>query len=268
MRLAVSNIALPAFDHVEQFYALAELGLTGVEIAPSRAWEQTWHGLSAEQVSTYRKAIEAAGLKAVGLHSLFFDRPELGLFKVPELRASSLEFLSHLSAVCRDLGGKTLIWGGGRKRGEIPADEAHAEAVDFMAELCQRISDHGTVFCFEPLGPDSTDFINSALEAKAIADEVDHPAMAIQLDAKALFENDEVNAVLFATVADQLVHFHVNEPDLGVIGTSGKIDHATMGSLLRGIGYKDYVSIEQRQLEGGLIENIAKSVEVTKSSYG
>ena len=124
------------------------------------------------------------------------------------------------------------------------------------------------MFCFEPLGPDSTDFINSALEAKAIADEVDHPAMAIQLDAKALFENDEVNAVLFETVADQLVHFHVNEPDLGVIGTSGKIDHATMGSLLRGIGYKDYVSIEQRQLEGGLIENIAKSVEVTKSSYG
>ena len=92
MRLAVSNIALPAFDHVEQFYALAELGLTGVEIAPSRAWEQTWHGLSAEQVSTYRKAIEAAGLKVVGLHSLFFDRPELGLFKDPQLRASSLEF--------------------------------------------------------------------------------------------------------------------------------------------------------------------------------
>ncbi len=268
MRLAVSNIALPPFDHAEQFYALAELGLSGVEIAPSRAWKQTWHGLSAGQVSTYRKAVEAAGLKVVGLHSLFFDRPELGLFKDPQLRAGSLEFLTHLSAVCRDLGGKTLIWGGGRRRGEIQADEAHAEAVDFMGQLCQRISDHGTVFCFEPLGPDSSDFINSALEAKAIADEVDHPAMAIQLDAKALFQNDEVNAALFETVADQLVHFHVNEPDLGVIGTSGKIDHATMGSLLRGIGYKDYVSIEQRQLEGGLIENIAKSVEVTRSSYG
>ena len=134
-----------------------------------------------------------------------------------------------------------------------------------MAELCQRISDHGTVFCFEPLGPDSTDFINSALEAKAIADEVDHPAMAIQLDAKALFENDEVNAVLFETVADQLVHFHVNEPDLGVIGTSGKIDLQLRDPCA---GLVDYVSIEQRQLEGGLIENIAKSVEVTKSSYG
>ena len=67
--------------------------------------------------------MEAAELEAVGLHSLFFDRPELGLFKDPELRAGSLEFLTHLSAVCRDLGGKTLIWGGGRKRGEVPADE-------------------------------------------------------------------------------------------------------------------------------------------------
>ncbi len=268
MRLAVSNIALPAFDHTEQFYALAELGLTGVEIAPSRVWKETWHGLSAEQVSAYQKAMEAAGLKAVGLHSLFFDRPELGLFKDPELRAGSLEFLTHLSAVCRDLGGKTLIWGGGRKRGETPADEAHAEAVEFMGELCRRISDHGPVFCFEPLGPDSTDFINSALEAKAIADAVDHPALAIQLDAKALFQNDEVKADLFATVADQLVHFHANEPDLGVIGSSGEIDHATIGSLLRGIGYEGYVSIEQRQLEGEPIENIAKSVEVIKRSYG
>lgn len=265
---AISNIALPAFDHTKYFYTLAELGLSGIEIAPSRVWEQTWHGLSADQVSTYRKALEAAGLNAVGLHSLFFDQPHLGLFKNPEMRANSLEFLTHLSMVCRDLGGKTLVWGGGRKRGKVPLGEALMETVEFMGELAQRISDHGTVFCFEPLGPDSTDFINSALEAKAITDKVNHPALAIQLDAKALFQNNEVNADLFATVQDQLVHFHANEPDLGILGSSGEIDHTTMGGLLRMIGYEDYVSIEQRQLEKEPIKNIAKSVEIIKSSYG
>jgi len=269
MRFAVSNIALDAYDHVGQLSAVADMGIDGIEIAPSRIWRDTWHGLDPAEVTAYRKALEAAGLSAVGLHSLFFDHPQLGLFKDPEGRAASLDFLTHLSAVCRDLGGKTLIWGGGRQRGDVPPDEAYAEAVRFMGELCDRVTDHGTVFCFEPLGPGSTDFINSALAALAIVDEVNHPSLAVQLDAKALFQNDEVTLDLFRAVAGGLVHFHANEPDLGILGTSGEIDHAAMGDLLRAVGYDAFVSIEQRQLdEGDALDNIARSVETLRQCYG
>ncbi len=268
MRFALSNIALPAFDHTSNLDGLADLGFDAIEVAPSRVWRDTWHGLTTVEVSDYRRRIESAGLSVVGLHSLFYDRPELGLFKEPALRAQSLDFLEHLSKVCRDLGGKTLIYGGGRWRGELLEDEAQAEAVEFFGELTARVETHGTCFCFEPLGPNDSDFINSALESLDIVNEVASPALRVQLDAKALVENGEAKPELFREVADQLVHFHANEPGLAVLGTSGTVDHAALGGMLRDIGYEGYVSIEQRMInQDNPLGDVEKSALVVKEAY-
>jgi len=268
LKFAVSNIALPAFDHTSDLERLAEFGLEALEVAPSRVWRDTWHGLTTVEVADYRRRIENAGLGVVGLHSLFYDQPQLGLFKEPVERAESLDFLEHLSKVCRDLGGKTLIYGGGRNRGNLPADEAKAEAVAFFGELSARVEDHGTCFCFEPLGPDDSDFINSGLESLAIVEEVGSSALRVQLDAKALVENGEAHIETFRAVEPMLVHFHANEPGLGVLGSSGKIDHAALGRMLRDIGYDGYVSIEQRQLDDAdPLADVAKSARHLKECY-
>ena len=267
-KLAVSNIALTAYDHTAELGRLPELGLSGLEVAPSRVWRDTWHGLTPAMVAAYRRDVEAAGLQVVGLHSLFYDHPELGLFRDAETRARSLDYLVHLSAVCRDLGGRTLIWGGGRRRGDVGAAAANTEARAFMAELCRRVEGHGTCFCFEPLGPDETDFINSACDALAIVEAVDHPALRMQLDAKALVANDEASAEPFRAAAPHLVHFHANEPDLGVLGASGAIDHAALGGFLRDIGYQEFVSNEQRMLNAAdPVADVALSARVLKACY-
>lgn len=268
MRPAVSNIALPPYDHTSDLDGVADLGIEAIEVAPSRVWRDTWYGLTTVEVSDYRRRIESAGLGVVGLHSLFYDRPELGLFKEPAVRAQSLDFLEHLSKVCRDLGGRTLIYGGGRRRGKLSEDEARTEAVDFFGELTVRVENHGTCFCFEPLGLDDSDFINSGLESLAIVREVASPALAVQLDTKALVENGEATPELFREVADYLVHFHANEPGLGVLGSTGQVDHAHMGRLLREVGYDGYVSIEQRMVNGSdPLADIAKSVQHLKECY-
>jgi sugar phosphate isomerase/epimerase len=232
-------------------------------------WRDTWQGLTTLEVSDYRRRIESAGLGVVGLHSLFYDQPRLGLFKGKAERVQSLDFLEHLSKVCRDLGGYTLIYGGGRRRGDLPATEARAEAVDFFGELSARIKDHGTCFCFEPLGPNDSDFINSALESLDIVNEVASPALRVQLDAKALVDNDEVNIETFQAVRPVLVHFHANEPGLGVLGSSAKVDHAALGAMLREIGYEGYVSIEQRMLNAtDPLLDVEASAEVLLVCYG
>ena len=269
MKFAVSNIALPAYDHTDDFGRLRELGFEAIEVAPSRVWRDTWQGLTTIEVSDYRRQIENAGLRVVGLHSLFYDRPDLGLFKEAAERVQSLDFLEHLSKVCRDLGGRTLIYGGGRKRGSLPEDEARAEAVGFFGELTKRVETHDTCFCFEPLGPDDSDFINSALDSLSIVEEVGSPALSVQLDAKALVENNEAVIDTFRAVEQLLVHFHANEPGLDILGASGKVNHAALGSMLREIGYDGFISIEQRMINGGdPLVAIAKSAEVAKTSYG
>ncbi len=268
MRLAFSNIALTAFDHADELMRAAAEGLKGVEVAPSRAWHDTWEGLSAAHVDAYRAAVERAGLQVVGLHSLFFDHPELGLFKDADGRRRSLDFLVHLSGVCRDLGGHTLIWGGGRRRNALPESTAYREAEAFMGELCQRIEGHGTCFCFEPLGPCDTDFIHTSHDALRVVRAVEHRALRIQLDAKALVENDELTVDTFENVADDLVHFHANEPALAVLGSSGKIDHQRLGAYLRTVGYDGWVSIEQRMLnEKDPLSDLAESARVLREHY-
>jgi sugar phosphate isomerase/epimerase len=237
-------------------------------VAPSRVWRDTWRGLGAAEVTAYRKAVEGAGLRVVGLHSLLYDQPGLDLFGAKDQRRQTMEFMEHLSRICRDLGGRTLIWGAGRKRGSLPLDDATRAAAGFFRELCPRIADHGTCFCFEPLSADDADFINSALDALQIVLAVDHPALQVQLDAKALVANGEAELATFRAVAPHLVHFHANEPDLGVLGTSGSVDHGLLGRFLNQVGYGGCVSIEQRMGNGAdPIADVASSAAVLMEHY-
>jgi len=265
---AVSNIALSPYDHASELGQLGALGLTGIEVAPSRVWRDTWQGLSSADVEAYRKQVEAAGLKVIGLHSLFFDHPDMGLFKEPDTRIRTMDFLVHLSALCRDLGGHTLIYGGGRKRGGVSPEMAKTETIDFCGELSRRMEDHGTCLCFEPLGPKDTDFINSTYEALEIVEAINHRCVRTQLDAKALVENNEADAEVFDAAAPSLVHFHANEPGLNVLGHSGQIDHAAFGGYLRDIGYDGYVSIEQRMFnQDDPLADVRKSITVLQECY-
>lgn len=268
MKVAASNIALSAYDHAEQLCRMPEFGIEGLEVAPSRVWRDTWKGLSSTEVETYRMKVENAGLKVIGLHSLFYDHPDLGLFRDAELRARSLDFMEHLSALCRDLGGRTLIYGGGRWQREMSLDDAYAEAADFIGELCRRIESHGTCYCFEPLGTSDTDFIHLISDSIRIVEAVSSPALRVQIDAKALVENDEADISSFRQASPYLVHYHANEPGLEIIGSSGKVDHRKLGDCLKDIGYDGYISIEQRQLnEDDPVADIARSADHLRKCY-
>jgi len=268
VKFAASNIALPAYDHANELGQLRQMGLEGIEVAPSRVWRDTWGGLSARDVEAYRGDVEAAGLKVVGLHSLFFDHPDLGLFCAEEFRTQTMEFMVHLSVLCRDLGGKTLIYGGGRRRAEIPEDEAYKRTIDFCGTLCARIQAHGTCYCFEPLGPQKMDFINTVDDSLRIVRAVDSPALRVQLDAEALADNNEISENTFLAAKPYLVHVHVNEPGFDVLGSSGKVDHAAIGSHLRAIGYEGFISIEQKMLSDQTpLADLARSIAVLSDCY-
>ena len=268
MKHAISNIALPAYRHESELSRLKDIGVDGLEVAPSRVWQDTWLRLSIGEVSAYRRQVDAAGLEIVGLHSLLFDHRELELFGEPSARRDLLEFFVHLSAVCRDLGGRTLIWGGGRRRGNVSGPDAERRTIDFFNALADRIESHGTCYCIEPLGPADTDFVHSVLDSKRIVDAVNRPALKIQIDAKALVANNEMTLKPFVSAGADLVHYHANEPGFDSLGASGTVDHVSAGEYLRAVGYDGYVSIEQKLIESDHpLDPIRKSVAVLKEAY-
>jgi len=269
VKLAVSNIALSAYRHEDELKSLPSMGFMGLEVAPSRVWNNTWQGLSPKSVERYRNEVEKAGLSIVGLHSLFYDKPELGLFRDTETRRSTLDFMVHLSKLCRDLGGKTLIYGSGRWRRNLSLNDAISYSLDFFSDLIPRIEEHKTVVCFEPLGPSDSDFINSVYDSISFVKHINHPSVRVQLDAKALVCNGEMKSEVFETAAPFLVHVHANEPDLGILGTSGQVDNHKMANYLRNINYEGYVSIEQKMIDGiAPLDAVRQSAKILKECYG
>lgn len=245
MRLAASTLALPAYDHTDLLPQLRNLGVAAVEIVPGH----TWHDTNAASIAAYGKAVETAGLNVIGLHGLLADRCDLGLFKDADTVERTMDYLVHQSAICRDLGGKTLIWGP-RWRNDLPIRTAWQHCRDFLETLLPKIEAHGTVLCFAPLGAGGGDFCVTAKECYLMVSSLEHASFGLHLAATALMESAEMGHATFAALGGRLELFHVDEPDLAVIGSSGLVDHTDLQRHLAAIGYRDWISIVQRARPG------------------
>ena len=270
MRLAVSNIGLPSFNHAGYFHGLRDFGFQGLEVAPSKIWERT-EAVKHWQVQDYRRKVERCGLEVVGLHSLFFDQPGLNVFGLPETKRYMLDFLTQLSTICADLGGRTLVFGSpsARRRGDLSLEAADKIFVDFFHELTDLIADHGTVFVIEALGPSESDYINTVSHTLQLLNETSRPQLCGHLDAKSLCESGELDSRTISQASPTLAHVHVNEPGLGILERSKGVNHEVFGELLRGAGYDGWVSLEQRMLyDSNPMGPLAASSEIMRECYG
>ena len=147
MKIAASNLIFPAFKHLDLLPVLPAVGIEGLEVAPAHTWLDPWDGVPSAEVRAYRKAATSAGLKIVGLHCLLSGRPDLGLFDMPGMGGRTINYLTQLSAICRDLGGKTLILGP-RWRRRLTDRVAWLQGRAFLELLlpAHRDARHGAVF--------------------------------------------------------------------------------------------------------------------------
>ncbi len=267
MKLAASNLIFPAFNHFDLLPLMNSVGIEGLEVAPNHTWPAPWEGVPAGAVTAYRKAASTAGLSIVGLHSLLAGRPDLGLFDIPGMGGRSIDYLVRLSAICRDLGGKTLILGP-RWRRRLTDRVAWVQGRAFLELLLPRIEDHGTVLCFAPLASKDGDFCTTARECYMLVNAIDHPSFGLHLGAAGLAATGEMGHATFAAVRGRLEHFLADEPDLDAIGSSGRIDHADLRRHLAAISYYGWVSVVQQNRPGSnLFSALTKAVSFAAGRY-
>lgn len=257
MRLALSNASLPPGEHPAWLPRLAASGMAGLKIVPRATWPDTWYGLGAGAVEGYARQVRRAGLAVIGLQVALDDHPGLGWFGDEHASKETLAYLAHLSAVCRDLGGRTLVVADGRWRQGMPMRKAWDASLAFLQALLARIERHGTILCLAPLGPRAGDFCNTANDCRILADALDHPAFGLQLNASALAESGEMGRhAVFASHYGRLELFVADEPDGLPLGCSGQVDHAALRRHLAAGGYRDWVCMTQRPCRGGLERSI------------
>jgi sugar phosphate isomerase/epimerase len=246
MRYAICNETFEGWDHARVCRFVAELGYTGLEIAPFTL-APLITTVSGEERRRLRGQAEEQGLTILGLHWLLAKTEGFHLTSASEaVRKRTADYLIELARCCRDLGGEVLVFGSPAQR-RIPAGTTREQATEYAVDTFRRalpaIADCGVKLCLEPLTAQETDFINSAAEAVEILDRLDHPNVLLHLDVKAMAAESEPTPALIRRYAGRMGHFHANDPNQRGPGF-GATDFVPIFQALRDSGYGGWVSVE------------------------
>ena len=246
MRYAICNETFEGWEHARICGVAAELGYTGLEVAPfTLATRITDVSLAAR--NKLRQEAEAAGIRIIGLHWLLAKTEGLHLTSPDaEVRQRTADYIVELARACRDMGGDLMVFGSPAQRRILPG-VLRELAVDYAVETFQRaqagIADAGVRLCLEPLAPAEADFIQTAAEACEILDRLNHPNFVLHLDVKAMSSESTPIPELIHRHAARTGHFHANDANRRGPGF-GAVDFVPIFRALKETKYPGWVSVE------------------------
>ncbi len=249
MRYEICNETFEGWDHARVCRFVADLGYTGLELAPFTLARLITE-VSAERRQELRQQAEECGLTVLGLHWLLAKTEGLHLNSAdPAVRAETADYLVELGRCARDLGGlgdALMVFGSPGQR-RIPAGATREQATAWAAETFRRampaIADCNIKLCLEPLSPPEADFINTCAEAVQLIEMVDHPLFTLHLDVKAMATDAAPTPDLIRRYGPRAGHFHANDPNRRGPGF-GSTDFVPILQALKDIDYRGWVSVE------------------------
>jgi len=224
----------------------AECGYTGIEIAPFTLGADP-RSLSVEQRSDLRRTIAQAGLDCIGLHWLLAKTEGFHVTDPDQsVRDRTVAYLSDLARLCRDLGGRILVFGSPQQRSLLPGI-APEQADGFLREVFGRLvpvlEETDTVLALEPLAPIETDVLTTAADTCRLIEAIGSPHVRLHLDVKAMASEDlSIPEIIHASAA-HLEHFHANDVNLQGPGF-GAIEFGPIFQALQETAYSGWVSVE------------------------
>jgi sugar phosphate isomerase/epimerase len=248
----------------------AKVGYDAVELAPFTLARRVTD-LGSLDRARIRDTARGAGLEIAGLHWLLAQTEGFHITHPdPGIRARTSQYLCDLADACADVGGRVLVFGSPKQRSLEPgveAEQAWAWATEVFRAPARRAEDRGVVFCFEPLAPSETNFVNTAGEARRFAAQFGSPAMKIILDVKAMSSEGRPVPQIIRESAGDFAHFHANDPNLKGPGF-GDTDFVPIAGALRETGYDGHVSVEVFRFEEGPDVIARRSLECLRAAFG
>ena len=259
MKFAVCNETFQDWPLEKAFDFAADCGYSGIEIAPFTLAEKATE-ITAQQRAEVVRLADRAGLEVVGLHWLLAKTEGLHLTSPDaEVRRKTADYLIELSRLCFDLGGRLMVFGSPKQRC-LPPGVTRESAMDYAAEVLQSIlpvlEQSDVTIALEPLGPEETDFLQTAAETTRLIERIGSPNVRLHLDCKAMATESIPIPELIARNASLLAHFHANDPNRQGPGF-GRLDFLPILKALGKIDYRGWVSVEVFDYAPG-IERLAR----------
>jgi D-psicose/D-tagatose/L-ribulose 3-epimerase len=182
----------------------------------------------------------------------------------PAVRENGMAYVRRCIDTTQAVGAPNLVGpiysAVGRTWQSTPAERARDTEilVQNLRALAAYAGDHNVVLGIEPLNRFETSFINTAAQAIAVVDQVDHPACKIMLDTFHMnIEEKSLGAAIHAT-GRRLCHLHACENDRGAPG-SGNVAWNEVAAALADINFAGPVVIESFTAE---VKTIAKAAAI------
>jgi sugar phosphate isomerase/epimerase len=246
MKYAICNETFDGWEHARVCGRIAELGYTGLEIAPFTLAPRITD-VSATRRAELRRQADSAGVTILGLHWLLAKTAGFHLTSADAgVRRATGSYLADLARACADLGGNVLVLGSPLQR-NIPEgltpDQATEHAIDTLSLCLPALEQTGVWLCLEPLGPAETNFLNTAAEGVALIRRVGHANVRLHLDVKAMSTEPTSIPELIRSNAAFTAHFHANDPNRRGPGF-GETDFRPIIRALRDVRYTGWISVE------------------------
>jgi sugar phosphate isomerase/epimerase len=246
MRFAICNETFEAWEHERVCRFVAEIGYTGLEIAPFTLAPLITQ-VSTEERQRLRGQAESAGIQIIGLHWLLARTEGLHVTSPDQtVRGRTADYLVELARCCRDLGGGLLVLGSPAQRRLLPGvsrEQGWNYAADTLSRALPRIADYNVRLCLEPLAYSETDFINSCAEGVELLKRLPHSNFVLHQDVKAMSAESIPVPELIRRYCSRTAHFHVNDPNKRGPGF-GDTDFVPILQALLDARYDGWVSVE------------------------
>jgi sugar phosphate isomerase/epimerase len=271
MKLAISNLAWDNAHDAAVAALMQSHGLAGVEIAPTKVWDEPLDASDSE-IESYVEFWTGFGIQIVALQSLLFNKPDLQLFLSDDSRSEMRSYLEGIIELASKLGAQILVFGSpkNRTRGDIDSATAEKIAIPFFRTIGDYARDCGVTFCIEPNPVQyGCDWITTSAEGSHLVDSVGSQGFGLHLDAAAMTLSTEDPATAIPRAINALRHFHISEPNLKPVGSSPSpgSDHSRFAKSLKATGYNGWMSIEM--LPGAAsLDAIATAIRESIRIYG
>jgi sugar phosphate isomerase/epimerase len=268
MKYAFCNEMFGDEPFQEAWPKVAQLGYTGVEIAPFTLWKED-EPFDARAVPAFmrqhvKQVAADAGLAIIGLHWLLAKTEGLYLTSPDTaVRRATSDYLKALAELCADLGGKVMVLGSPQQRNLLPGvgyDDAEEYAADVLSAVMPTCQDLGVTISLEPLGPAEGDFMLTAEAGIRLAKKIGSPNCRLHLDVKAMSSEKNPIPVIIANSQEWIEHFHANDPNLLGPGM-GDVEFGEIFQALHDIKYDGWVSVEVFKYEPSALEIARVSIE-------
>lgn len=260
MNLSISNIAWDATQDVEMYCFLKENNIQGLEIAPTRIFQENpYENLNdAKQWAT--DLIYKYNLIVPSMQSIWFGKNEK-IFGNADERKVLIEYTKKAILFAEAIGCKNLVFGNPRNRDTDDILGNMTIAIDFFKEIGDFAFEHKTSVSLEP-NPTiyNTRFMNTTEEAVDMVCKINSKGIKVNADLGAMiYNNEDIN--FLTKITEFINHIHVSEPGLKLI--QDRVDLHSQLLLITKEYYSDmFISIEMGKQS---IEDVKLSILYLKN---